>query len=134
MRAVSSAGRAPPSHGGGHRFKSCTAHHGAVVKTVITPACHAGGRGFESLPLRQHIKRSNSEQLRVTALFSFSLFAGHRYGGLFFVLLPRQALRPHLDFLPNVGSGLFLSQKKFRRNAFLFTSRIGLCGGFRHVL
>ncbi len=26
---------------------------GAVVKTVITPACHAGGRGFESLPLRQ---------------------------------------------------------------------------------
>lgn len=56
MRAVSSAGRAPPSHGGGHRFKSCTAHHGAVVKTVITPACHAGGRGFESLPLRQHIQ------------------------------------------------------------------------------
>ena len=54
--AVSSAGRAPPSHGGGHRFKSCTAHHpknGAVVKSVITPACHAGGRGFESLPLRQ---------------------------------------------------------------------------------
>ncbi len=26
---------------------------GAVVKVVITPACHAGGRGFESLPLRQ---------------------------------------------------------------------------------
>ena len=25
-------------------------------KTVITPACHAGGRGFESLPFRQYIE------------------------------------------------------------------------------
>ena len=31
---------------------------GAVVKTVITPACHAGGRGFESLPLRQKARRT----------------------------------------------------------------------------
>ena len=26
---------------------------GAVVKLVITPACHAGGREFESRPLRK---------------------------------------------------------------------------------
>ena len=31
---------------------------GAVVKSVITPACHAGGRGFESRPLRDLTQRS----------------------------------------------------------------------------
>ena len=29
---------------------------GAVVQLVRIPACHAGGRGFESRPLRQHFK------------------------------------------------------------------------------
>ena len=41
--------------------------HGAVVKTVITPACHAGGRGFESLPLRHLLSRMSS--LQRTSLF-----------------------------------------------------------------
>src|SRR5262249_21895813 len=49
-------GRASALQAGGHRFKSCTAHQrfkalvyvGVVVQLVRTPACHAGGREFES--------------------------------------------------------------------------------------
>ena len=57
----SSAGRASALQAGGHRFEPCCSHQlsGPVVQSVSTPACHAGGRRFESVPGR-HIKLSRA--------------------------------------------------------------------------
>lgn len=45
---------------------------GAVVQLVRMPACHAGGRGFESLPHRRKPHKNVGVQ-QLVRLFSFVL-------------------------------------------------------------
>ena len=62
MWEFSSAGRASALQAECRRFDPVNSHSlcGAVVQPVRMPACHAGGRGFESLLRRSFLSLDSS--------------------------------------------------------------------------
>ena len=89
IRVLSSVGRAAPLQGVGREFEPLSTHQadylaamksslGVVVQLVRIPACHAGGRGFESRPLRQEYKCPRKRAFLFVSPVSYSRLREYR--------------------------------------------------------
>src|SRR6202044_3149676 len=74
-------------------YRTCV---GAVVQLVRIPACHAGGRGFESRPLRQQVVK----KIQLKLDFFRPRFLYPKFFVLSFVSLSRPFSRFRFPFLP----------------------------------
>ena len=115
-RVFSSVGRASALQAEGHRFDPCNTYQassGAVVQLVRIPACHAGGRGFESRPHRHILKVPQGAFFIGTVRLCWCrlIFASFTCAALFYAICPPRGQTP----MPQPSWKLVLPYASFSR-------------------